>query len=71
MNLTSQTKVGLVMPIIIEWTFADGTKEVDRIPAYIWRKNEEKVTKAFMKDKEVVQILIDPDRETADTDVFE
>lgn len=59
---------GLVMPLIIEWTFADGTKEVDRIPAYIWRKNEEKVTKAFMKDKEVVQIRLDPDRETADTD---
>jgi len=59
---------GLVMPIIIEWTYADGTKEVDRIPAYIWRKNESNVTKAFMKSKEVVQIRIDPDRETADTD---
>ena len=68
-QLEFSNKGGLVMPIIIEWTFADGTKEVDRIPAYIWRKNEEKVTKAFMKDKEVVQILIDPDRETADTDV--
>jgi len=58
---------GLVMPLIIEWTFADGTKEVDRIPAYIWRKNEDKVTKAFMKTKQVVQIRLDPDRETADT----
>lgn len=68
-QLEFTNKGGLVMPIIIEWTFADGSKEVDRIPAYIWRKNEEKVTKAFMKDKEVVQILIDPDEETADTDV--
>ena len=68
-ELEFSNKGGLVMPIIIEWTFVDGTKEVDRIPAYIWRKNEEKVTKAFMKDKEVVQILIDPDEETADTDV--
>ena len=59
---------GLVMPLIIEWTFEDGTTEVDRIPAYIWRKNEDKVTKAFMKDKKVVQIRLDPDRETADTD---
>ncbi|WP_323755511.1 M1 family metallopeptidase [Roseivirga sp.] len=58
---------GLVMPIIIEWTYADGTTEIERIPAYIWRKNEDKVTKAFMKDKEVVQIRIDPKRETADT----
>ena len=59
---------GLVMPLIIEWTFIDGTKEVDTIPAYIWRKNEENVTKAFMKDKEVAQIRLDPMRETADTD---
>tara|TARA_R110001599_G_scaffold90711_2_gene238691 strand:+ start:3095 stop:5437 length:2343 start_codon:yes stop_codon:yes gene_type:complete len=58
---------GLVMPIIIEWTYADGTTEIERIPAYIWRKNEDKVTKAFMKDKEVVQIRLDPKRETADT----
>lgn len=58
---------GLVMPIIIEWTYVDGTKEVERIPAYIWRKNEHSVTKAFMKDKEVAQIRIDPYRETADT----
>ncbi|WPZ11651.1 M1 family metallopeptidase [Roseivirga spongicola] len=60
-------KGGLVMPIIIEWTYVDGTKEVEKIPAYIWRKDEDKVTKAFMKDKEVAQIRIDPYRETADT----
>ncbi|WP_268122705.1 M1 family metallopeptidase [Roseivirga pacifica] len=59
---------GLVMPIIIEWTYVDGSTEVETIPAYIWRKNEDKVTKAFMKDKEVAQIRIDPYRETADTD---
>ena len=57
---------GLVMPIIIEWTFADGSKEVDRIPAYIWRKDENKVTKVFAKDKEVVAVQLDPYRETAD-----
>lgn len=57
---------GLVMPIIIEWTFKDGTKEVDRIPAYIWRKNEYKVTKVFAKDKEVISVQLDPYRETAD-----
>lgn len=57
---------GLVMPIIIEWTFKDGSKETDRIPAYIWRKDENKVTKVFAKDKEVVSVQLDPDRETAD-----
>ena len=65
-ELTFSNKGGLVMPIIIEWTFKDGTKQVDRIPVQIWRKNENKVTKTFMKDKEVVSILLDPLRETAD-----
>ena len=56
------------MPVIIEWTFADGTKEVERIPVEIWRKNEEKFTKVFMKTKEVTGIVIDPYKETADID---
>ena len=54
------------MPIIIEWTYKDGSKEIDRIPVYIWRKNENKITKAFLKDKEVASIKLDPLRETAD-----
>lgn len=65
-ELSLSNKGGLVMPVIIEWTYKDGTKEIDRIPAQIWRKNELKITKTFMKDKEVASILIDPMRETAD-----
>jgi len=59
---------GLVMPIILEWTYADGTKEVERISAYIWRKDEEKITKVFAKAKEVAAVRLDPYRETADID---
>ncbi len=65
-ELTFSNKGGLVMPIIIEWTFKDGSKEVNRIPVYIWRKNENKVTKYFLKNKEVASIKLDPMRETAD-----
>jgi hypothetical protein len=65
-ELTFSNKGGLVMPIIIEWTFKDGTKEIDRIGVNVWRKNENKVTKTFMKDKEVASILLDPLKETAD-----
>lgn len=67
-ELSFTNKGGMVMPIIIEWTFKDGSKEVDRIPVFIWRLNEEKATKAFIKDKEVASIRIDPMRETADID---
>jgi hypothetical protein len=65
-EVTLANKGGLVMPVIIEWTYADGTKEIERIPAEIWRLNETKVTKVFVKDKEVVNIVIDPKNEIAD-----
>lgn len=61
-------KGGLVMPVIVEWTFTDGTKEVDRIPAQIWRKDENGFTKSFIKRKEVASIQLDPMKETADVD---
>lgn len=67
-ELTFSNKGGLVMPVIVEWTFKDGSKEVDRIPVQIWRQNENKVVKTFMKDKQVVSIQLDPLRETADID---
>jgi len=54
------------MPIIVEWTFDDGTKEKQYIPAEIWKSNENEVTKVFAKQKKVVNILVDLDKETAD-----
>jgi len=59
-------KGGLVMPIIVEWNFEDGNKETDRISAYIWRKNENKATRVFVKNRKVKSIKLDPMRETAD-----
>ncbi|HNR17357.1 MAG TPA: M1 family metallopeptidase [Chitinophagaceae bacterium] len=67
-EISFTNKGGLVMPIILEWTYKDGTKEVERIPAQVWRKNEKNVIKTFMKDKEVASIKLDPYRETADID---
>lgn len=67
-ELSFSNKGGLVMPIIIKWTYKDGTEEVEYINAYIWRKNEKSVVKAFVKTKEVVNIQLDPYRETADID---
>ena len=67
-EISFSNKGGLPMPIILEWTFKDGTKEIERIPAQVWRKNEKNVTKTFMKDKEVASIKLDPYKETADID---
>ena len=65
-EVTFSNKGGLVMPIILEWTYKDGTKEIERIPAQVWRKNENRVIKTFMKDKEVASVKLDPYKETAD-----
>jgi len=67
-EITFSNKGGLVMPIILEWTYKEGSKEIERIPAQVWRKNEKSVIKAFMKDKEVASIKLDPYRETADVE---
>ncbi len=67
-EVSFSNKGGLVMPIIVEFTFEDGTKEVEKIPAQIWRKNENNVSKVFLTRKKVVRIQLDPMKETADID---
>jgi hypothetical protein len=61
---------GLVMPLILKFTYADGSEAVKRIPAEIWRYNSEQVTKVFMTDQEVTSIVLDPYKELADTDTY-
>lgn len=67
-ELVLSNKGGAVMPVIIQWNYEDGSTEVERISAYIWRKNENKVVKTFVKYKEVKSVLLDPFKETADID---
>lgn len=67
-EITFSNKGGLVMPIILQWNYKDGTSEIERIPAQIWRKNENKVVKTFVKTKEVASVKLDPFKETGDVD---
>ena len=60
---------GLVMPLILEFAFEDGTTEVKRIPAEVWRVNNFEVSKIFWFEKQVTGIRLDPFLETADVDV--
>ncbi|AJR03632.1 M1 family metallopeptidase [Siansivirga zeaxanthinifaciens] len=59
---------GLVMPIIVEITFEDGSKERKTFPAQIWRYNDKEVKKIFKTEKAIASIVVDPDLETADVD---
>jgi hypothetical protein len=60
---------GLVMPLIIKAEFIDGSEEVIRIPAEIWRRHNFQVSKVLYFDKEVSAFILDPFLETADTDI--
>jgi hypothetical protein len=59
---------GLIMPIIVELKFADGSSLIERLPAEIWRYNDQEVTKVFATEKPVVAFVLDPNEETADID---
>ena len=59
---------GMVMPVIVKMEFEDGTDEVVRFPAEIWRKNAEEITKTIPSAKKVVKFTLDPFHEIADID---
>jgi hypothetical protein len=57
---------GLVTPLPLRITYGDGKVEELQIPAEIWRRNAEQVTKLFITEKEITGIEFDPYRATAD-----
>ncbi len=63
-----ENKGGLPMPVILEFVYEDGTTEYKKIPAEIWRFDQKEVTKSFVLDKKVSNIVLDPYLETADVD---
>jgi len=59
---------GIPMPLIVEYSYADGSTESVTYPAEIWRKNDNEVKRVISSQKELVGIVIDPKLETADID---
>ena len=57
---------GLVMPIIVEYTYEDGTSFREKYPAQIWRKNDNEYKRVLVSSKKIVGVQIDPDEKTAD-----
>jgi hypothetical protein len=62
---------GLVMPIILQLTFEDGSSQDMYIPAEIWRRTPKQVQKLIVTDKDKIlkQVIVDPRWETADVNV--
>ncbi|MES2795452.1 MAG: M1 family metallopeptidase [Bacteroidota bacterium] len=66
--LNIKNKGGLISPVILKIVFEDGTEEVVRIPAEIWRFNDKEIKKVIPTDKKVAKWIMDPFLETADID---
>jgi Peptidase family M1 domain len=67
--MTFTNKGGLVMPILLELEYADGSKQSRRLPAEVWKNNPNTVTVRVMSPKELVSVMVDPRWETADVDM--
>ena len=60
---------GIPMPLIVEYTYADGSSETITYPPEIWRKNDAEFKRVVTSEQEIVGIVVDPKRETADIDI--
>ena len=59
---------GIIMPIILEFEYEDGEKEVINIPVEIWRFNRGEVTKVFKTEKPIKHMTLDPFFQIADVE---
>ena len=57
------------MPLIVEFTLESGEKKIEQIPAEIWRKGDETVTKVFVLEEKATNIVLDPYLQTADVNL--
>ena len=67
-EVTFEKPGGIPMPIIVEYTYADGSTKRETYPPEIWRKNDAQVGKVIASEQEITKIVVDPDEETADID---
>lgn len=67
-EITFEKPGGIPMPLIVQYSYADGTTETVTYPPEIWRKNDQEVSRVLSSEKELVGILVDPKGETADID---
>ena len=67
-EITYDKPGGIPMPLIVEYTYADGSTENVTYPPEIWRKNDKEVSVVVTSQKELSGVIVDPKAETADID---
>jgi hypothetical protein len=58
----------LIMPILLEIEYEDGTIEEQKLPEQVWRKNNKTFSKMLATDKKIKKLTIDKNELTADID---
>src|SRR5690606_21003731 len=66
-KVTFEKPGGIPMPIIVQYTYSDGSSKKVTYPAEIWRKNDEAVGKVVASEKEITKIEVDPDEDRKST----
>lgn len=59
---------GIPMPLIVQYTYGDGSQETITYPVEIWRKNDKQHIRVIASEKEITSIEVDPKAQTADVD---
>ena len=49
---------GLVMPLIVEYSYSDGSSEIVKYQAQVWRKNDLYVRKVIHSNKELIELKL-------------
>ena len=68
-EVTFEKPGGLVMPILVEYNYLDGSSDRVSYPAEIWRKNDKIVKKIISTNKQIKSVVLDPDFATSDIDI--
>ncbi|QDV27017.1 M1 family aminopeptidase [Aureliella helgolandensis] len=66
-TITFKNLGGLVMPMTLRVLYEDESEEILRLPAEIWRRNNQTASTSVLSDKVVKSFELDPYRESADT----
>ena len=56
----------LVMPVILQFEFEDGSSEIQNLPVQVWMQNSRNITKMFIFEKRVTGLALDPYQQTVD-----
>jgi len=67
-EVTFEKPGGIPMPLIVEYTYADGSTKNITYPPEIWRKNDQEVKLVLAETTEIKSMAVDPKLETADID---